>query len=129
MNKSDKNKIFKRCEKMANDFELKVKIDSNKLVDFGDCIKRARKELLKAESIAFNIFPHKKDEYKIIEELLETIEQYRNFMDGKPVDTILRGFDCDVKNAIFYGPTKDENLNLRGYHLNELPNIEDKANV
>ena len=117
MNKTLKNKIIKRCEEMNRNFNYD-NIKCEDFIKFGDRIKKARYELLEAEIIASKIFKRNNDEYKIVEELLTLVEEYRNQMDNKPVEVVLRGFEDSVKNSVFYGPIMDDNIHLKSF-LNE----------
>ena len=102
MNKKDKIKIQKRCEDMATNFNCK-KFNNKDLFELGRALQNARNQLSKAEYLAQKMFYKSKDEYKIIEELLILIQEYRNHMDNKPVETMLPGADSRILNSVFYG--------------------------
>ena len=102
MNKRDKIKIQRRCKDMASNFSCK-KINNKDLFEFGKALQNARNELNKAEYLAQKMFYKSKDEYKIIEELLVLIEEYRNHMDNKPVEIMLPKADSRILNNVFYG--------------------------
>ena len=102
MRGNDKAKIRKRCEDMADNFNCK-KINNKDLFEFGRYLQNAIYELNKAEYLAKKMFYKSKDEYKIIEELLVLIEEYRNHMDDNPVEMMLPQADTYILHSVFYG--------------------------
>lgn len=94
--------IQKRCKNMAKNFNCK-KINNKDLFEFGKALRNARDELSKAEYLAQKIFYKTKDEYKIIEELLVLIDEYRHYMSDEPVETMLPGANNRILNRVFYG--------------------------
>jgi len=108
MNKKDEMKIQKRCKNMAINFKSK-NVDKKDLFEFGRALQNSVYELSKAEYLAQKIFYKTKDEYKIVEEVLELIRMYRNYMDGKPVEAMLPGADSHILNSVFYGGDYIEN--------------------
>ena len=100
--KIQRKQIEKRCINMKKDFKLKAQPSKDEVKKFGQDIKDAQRKIEDTLRFADKFFYKSKDEHKILEEVYNTLEMYRCYMDDNPVEEMMPDSNGNELNKVFY---------------------------